>query len=464
MQSDKAMIDTWRQSSTAERIGLVGFLLFLALVLVSGGASRADVLGQGLVRIASILMIGWAILQLSAEGWSAIKTPALFLIALGLVIAVQLIPLPPGLWQALPGREVYVEALAAAGIAPHWRPLSLTPDLTLNSLLAVLAPLAAVLGMGLVHRNWSWLVPVLLIGIGVSALIGILQISAGSPYFYRITNLGSAVGVFANRNHSALFIALAFPLLAGWAYASNRAKQSSEVRLWVALCCAAAIFPLLLVTGSRGGLILGVAGALLAAAIAAGPIRSRRKGGQRPGGRKRLLIFGLPLALGAAAVLLFIGFARDEALRRMFLDGGGAVRGEFLPLYLQMIADFFPAGSGFGSFDPVFRAYEPFWALDNFYLNHAHNDPVELLIEGGLAALALLVAFLAWVAVRSFAAWRRPLSGSKQLLARVGTALVAMVLVGSLVDYPLRTPIVAVVFAIACCLVAGAPRKDKAVP
>ena len=54
------------------------------------------------------------------------RVPLILLGALAALMAIQLIPLPPGIWTALPGRERYLEAAAAIGIPQPWRPISLT--------------------------------------------------------------------------------------------------------------------------------------------------------------------------------------------------------------------------------------------------------------------------------------------------------------------------------------------------
>jgi O-antigen ligase len=443
----------WAHASWRSRANFTVFVLFLVLVLLCGGASRADVLGQGIVRLAAVIVIAAGIVQLDREGWRRVRTPALLLLGLIVIIAIQLAPLPPGLWSSLPGRSVYQQALQIAGIPPVWRPISLTPDLTLNSLLATLPALATVIGLGLVRPYWHpILVPVLLAGIAASALLGVVQVSTGSPYFYAVTNHGSAVGMFANRNHEALFLAAAFPLLAAFAGFGGSTTRVAA-RTWLAATAATAVFPLLLVTGSRGGLLLGLIGSLFGAAIFFGARRLKPRAA-RMRRSTRWLIAGIPLVLGAVAIVVFRYFGRDVALQRVFGGEFTTVRVDFLPIFVRMSEDFFPTGAGFGSFDTLFRAYEPNGALDRTYLNHAHNDLAELLIEGGLLAGAVLLAFLFWYAKRTLALWIRPVTDADQLLGRLGSALIAMAMLGSLVDYPVRTPIISVLVAISACWMA----------
>ena len=116
-----------------------------------------------------------------------------------------------------------------------------------------------------------------------------------------------------------------------------------------------------------------------------------------------------------------------------------------------MAGDFLPWGSGFGSFDTVFFQYEPRDALSTMYLNHAHNDWLQFVIEGGLPAALLLCAAGVWFAVRAAALWR----GRRQVNAplRLGMlAVIVLVAVASAVDYPLRVPVMMVLAAFSAAL------------
>jgi O-antigen ligase len=449
------MLSSLSRTGAQTGLNLIIVGIFLGFVLFFGGASRADVMSLPIVRFASILMIVYALIQLEPYQWRQVRTPVLFLLAVAAVIAIQLIPLPPGLWASLPGRTLYAEALAANGFEPAWRPLSLTPDLTINALLSVLPPLAAALGLALVPRDAHiGFVPLLLTGIAVSALIGLLQISGGQFYFYNVTNLGSPVGVFANRNHQALLLAAAFPLLACWAALPHHNPAYRRLRTWLALCMAAAIFPLLLITGSRGGLLLGAGSALGALLLVLRSIRFSWR--QFP------VLRLLPLAIGVGAVVAALFLSRDEAFQRLTAGQETETRYGVFPILIDMAGDFFPAGSGFGSFDSMFRSYEPHAQLDSTYLNHAHNDWAQVLIEGGALVLPLVAAFGIWFLIRLFRLWRGKPASPDKLLGRAGSLVALATLASSLVDYPLRTPLIAVLMAMACCWMLPRPPAPAA--
>jgi O-antigen ligase len=218
---------------------------------------------------------------------------------------------------------------------------------------------------------------------------------------------------------------------------------------------------MMLVTGSRAGLLLGGAAAAWAAFQ---HIKDRRvQRGQRGTGWK-LPVTALSVLLAVGGVFTYVSFSRAQALQRVLNEADFELRLQVFPVLLRMARDMFPFGSGFGTFDPVYRIYEPYGMLSPRYLNQAHNDLLELAITGGLPALLLLLIFMAWWAfasVRAFRAWNRPSRTSA--FARLGSAMVLLLCAWSLVDYPLRVPILAAVLAIACGWLGGVRRVPPAV-
>jgi O-antigen ligase len=167
----------------------------------------------------------------------------------------------------------------------------------------------------------------------------------------------------------------------------------------------------------------------------------------------KLILFGVvALAVGGLGALAVMN-ARNESFARLSDSGEDSPfdRGEIVQHLWQMLSDFLPWGSGFGSFDTVFHIYEPRDALSTVYLNQAHNDWLQFVIEGGLPAAALLAVFSVWFLVQVFASWRS--RRAQQAPARLGMLVViALIAVASAVDYPLRVPIMMMILAIAISL------------
>lgn len=413
-----------------------------------GGASRNDVASLIVLQPLAVVCIAIFLLSPGLMDWKSVRAPLLFLSALGAIIAVQLIPLPPDLWSSLPGHGQFARLADTTGIEQPWRGISLTPDLTLASLIGLVTPLAILVGFAsLPQEKTRSLLPIIIVGASVGSFVGLGQLagSAGSPfYFYDTTNLDSAVGFFSNRNHQAALLAMTWPMLAVWATLPAEPRFFAAKR-WIAASMAVFLLPMLVVSGSRAGIALGAL-----CLVAAFYIWRQRSEGTPPPSRWASLLAPMGLAAGATVLVATIVLSRDLAVQRLTnMSFDEEARFQLLPTLTQITRDFFPVGAGFGSFDPVFRAYEPFEALRPTYLNHAHNEVVEIAIEGGLASLAILVAFLVWLGVRGIAVLRSSAKGRSALFARLGFVMIVVVLLSSLVDYPLRTPLMAAVIAIA---------------
>lgn len=438
-----------RYGRQPEEIRFSLLIALLAACFLMGGASRFDVTSLILLQPLAAICATAFLLIPGERDWRVVRTPLVLLTALASVMTAQLIPLPPVIWVHLPGHGAFAQNMTASGLAQPWRPMSLTPDLTLASLIGLIVPLAVLAGFASTNpRQRHTLLAVIIGGSVVSALFGLAQVSGGlqSPfYIYKVTNFGSAVGLFSNRNHQALLLAMTWPMLTAWAVLPRRDRRRRVATRWIAAGFAVFLLPLLLVTGSRAGLVLGVVAFGCAGLI-------WRRSGRRDEtiGFGRYLVPGAGVA-GVALLLATILLSRAKAIQRMFdLSAGEDTRIEVMPTLLEMTGDFFPVGSGFGSFDPIYRFYESAALLDPKYLNHAHNDVVELAITAGLPGMVLVLTFLVWFVLRAASAWRSKSSDPEMSIARVASVMVMLILASSLVDYPLRNPLMMAIMAIAC--------------
>jgi hypothetical protein len=429
-------------------LGLLTTLLVLLALL--GGYSRYDTGLLAVLRPLLILVAAGFMLLRTGELRSAARVPMLLLAVLGTLIALQLAPLPPAVWTALPERAGYMEAAAWIGRPQPWRPLTLVPVLTWNSLMALLPAGTMIIAFSRLNRGKLRFCATAILVMGIaSALLGVLQIGTGAGYFYRNPSAGLPTGFFSNRNHQAVFLASLLPLLAIWAEYSHHAIPLMSRR--IAAGAVTILFAVtILITGSRTGLllmVLNVAGA--AWFVWRTPSSSGRVRGMLP----LIALAGVLAVLIGAAVYL----GRGGGISRLAsLDTGAEMRVRAWPVLRELVTTYLPWGSGFGTFDPVFRIYEPDALLKPSFFNNAHNDLIELAITGGAPALLLLGALILWLAMRSLIAvqgCRRATSWSTSLPV-AGSMMAITWLLASLSDYPLRTPLAGALFAFACCVLA----------
>lgn len=428
---------------------------FLGIIFLTGGASRIDVQSLVILNPLSVIICAVALLTLKRKHLAGRKWLLGGFVSIILLCILHLIPLPPSVWQALPGREVLVEVDRLAKLGEIWRPLTMTPMNGWHALASLTTPLAVLLlGVQLIKDDMYRTLPVLLVLGGLSGLVGMLQILGdpkGALYLYGITNNGTAVGLFANRNHAGVLLACLFPMLAVYVSISTGTADQQRMRQLTALAAGIVIVPLILVTGSRGGMLMSLPALIAAALLHRKPVEGRtiRRGDTR-------LTFTIWHVAAAAVVisLIFITifYSRAEAWNRLFQNSAvDDARTNFWEIGLQMIWAYFPFGSGIGSFVEVYQLHEPSKYLNTTYVNHMHNDWLEIPLTGGLMAILLLIVAVAFYLVRSANVWRRKDRDRRAVkIAQLASALIAIMAVASIADYPLRTPIMTAFFTIAC--------------
>ncbi len=433
----------------------LSFLMLAALFLVlwiAGGASREDAAGQVVVRAASWACILVAVLFGRKPRIEEARAVALIVGAAILLCVAQLVPLPPGVWRALPGRAVFTDALVSP--ANLWRPWSLVPGATTNALSSLVVPLAVLtLASGMRAQNRHLLPAVVLTVIALALLVGLLQVT-GVPIANPMVNgsPGAVDGLIANRNHFALFLAIGLVITPVW---GSSGAVAPRVRAPVALGLVLLLILTILASGSRAGMALGAIALILGLAIAGRNIKAALS--RYP--RWTLPALGIALvALIAIFVLASVFADRAESVHRLIdVKVEDDTRGRALPTVLAIIRTYFPFGSGLGSFDPIFRLHEPFSMLRPTYFNHAHNDFLEIALTAGLPGLLLIAAAIGWWLWRSVAAWR-----GDAVLPKLGSAILLLILLASVVDYPARTPLIMAITTITAIWLGGPTRAANA--
>jgi O-antigen ligase len=433
---------------------------YLLACLLLGGASAAGFLANCMLQIVAIPLIGWSIWQLLQASPAPQARPPLMLLALLVTaLVLQLIPMPPALWTLLPGRGPVVEGYRLLGVPLPWLPLTLAPSAALASLLWLLPAIAAFLAvtvLGAFRGRW---IAGAIVGVTLASIaLGALQVvggTSGGAYLYRITNYGVAVGFFANGNHNATLLLVCIPFLAALQAALLRRKSSprsaSAIRLMVASAYAV-IFVGLLLNASLAGIGLSVPVALTTWLLF---------GRQRPVVRRVLLAATIVVSITALVTIVVGPFGNNLFGKQM--SNAELSRQTSFTLTWQASGQYFPIGSGVGSFQSVYHTQEPLETVTTTYMNHAHSDWLEILLETGLCGMLLAAMFVLWWARRARAIL---MAEEPDHFARAAIIAIAAMLLHSLVDYPLRTAALSAVFAICVGLMSGVrpfvrPRKAE---
>jgi O-antigen ligase len=447
-------------------VSIAALVLFLTSLALLGGSSRYDAAQLVLLRPLCCIFLGYALYHLRISDIIAFRWPVILLVLFTTLLAIQLIPLPYEIWSSLPGREPVALLSREFGMDDIWRPISLAPWRTWNALANLIVPiglLALIINQRKFHeRILLWAV----LGLGlVNALLGMQQVltGAGPLYFYEFTNRGAPVGFFANTNHSATFGSLSLVIAAYLGATSQRKDRFALLRGIVIAGAYLVILMVIVINSSRAGLLTGVV-AFLSTALLLWFGKGRKSSASlqpsRAAKREGIFATGLAISLILFALLLaavlFFG-ERSEALRElMAADSLEEVRALLLPIFWQMAQTFFPVGIGYGAFEDAFYIFEPEVLIGTKYLNQAHNDWMQWIIEGGLPAFLLMIGFLGWILRLMQLAWRQ----GKTAAAIFLPAFFIILGMASAVDYPLRTPLFQGVAVICLTAMAYACRRS----
>jgi len=429
---------------------------FAVCSLLLGGGTRQGLWSDALLQLLSLGLMA-AVVVRSFQSTARLPVPVLLLV--GAVVAVpllQLIPLPLDVWSNLPGRAAFARVFEDVGASPGWMPASLSPAATWRAFLSLLPGLAVFFAVVHLEEPGRRVLSLAILAVALlSVLLGLAQVAGGAASklrFYPITNPGSSVGLFANRNHHAAFLATAIPFAAAWLVGSIHDRR---LRLWAVGALILALALLILgvgVTSSRGGILLAVVAALGSGLIAL--VHARQIKG------RGVIIVAAAALLGA---ILIVQFAFFRLIGRLDEDVLSGLRFQIADVAAAAGATFQPLGSGLGTFVPIYKMFETPAGLIPNYINHAHNDWLELWVETGWIGIAVLAAFLAWFAIAAVRVWRRPADATSVLdsaIAEAGSLAVLLLLVHSALDYPLRTTALTVVFAFSCGLLLDPIRRD----
>ncbi len=429
-------------------------VVFVAASLMLGGGGSSAPKNELIIQlIAALALIAWLLADRTRVG-SAVDRQTLALA--GIVIALpclQLVPLPPAIWQSFPGREQQGAALALVGGAGDWMPWSQAPASTLAVLLAMLPPLVVMVMVAMLDlAGRGRVIAAVAVVTGISLVLGALQLSSGAGGNWRLygsENGGFLNGFQANRNAQAdvVLIGMVAAVLCLLQVGGRMGRHIVDALL----IGITAIFILgCVLTGSRAGI------ALIPLALAAVVFLRLEKRVQM---RKLLAIITALILAGLAAVFALLQTGPGVRVFERFALGSD-FRWQLWQDTLAAIDQTWPFGSGMGSFRPAFIAAERLEMVDPTRPVGAHNDYLELALEGGVFGLVLLAIAITWLGRMARSVWN---SGNILERRQIVFALAVFLIIAlhSVVDYPMRSMAIACLGGIAAGLVAKLPVRQK---
>ena len=410
------------------------------------------------------------------------------LIPLGEPVRSGISPKAAELRESLASEANPSDAMLVSGLdlppveASH--PVSLNPASTRHDL-AMLTLAVAVFVAGFVlfrtPQAFAFLVIAAAINGAALAFFGFIQrLSWNGMLFWTVplTKGGNPFASFVNRNNAGgylnLCLACALGIVFWWAIRdrlragkwgtsagcpddrpANRGMRN--MRDWRNLVDAPVIAGLALcgtiVAGvfcslSRGAMVAMV-GAAVVTFFALAIVQGRRFLG-------RLLLTTL---VGAAGVFLifWIGF-QDQVVDRAatLLDTPGAAAGriDHWTDGLASVHDFWASGSGLGTYRYVYAPYQD--QPSHVWYYHAENCYLEMLVEGGVIGLVLLLSMVVLIALAAWKLLKAPNGSAYTFLGIVGIFALASQVIHSMTDFGLYIPANMLLFSLLCGAVCGA--------
>jgi hypothetical protein len=346
--------------------------------------------------------------------------PALLVLSLVVVGAIQLIPLPVSVWRHFKAERVliYDEGAQAEMLlrsdayrrdpfgpdaekplppdnsplltpqAPDWIPATFTPMATARGLIAVLAAGCLLMLLQKVSEDARALKALALI-VGVLGLL--VALVALAQYTEKPSEIlwvrasqyaKQAFGPFVNPNHGEAFVNLTFPLLYFllWHKSLKERKAGNRYGLRVLIAGLLLLHIVLIVISHSRGAYLSLALYPLAYLLHEG-IQKRR----------------WAVVLSGAYVAFLVGIGLFLWWSGMLFDGGR------LRVYQNVPASHFILGNGLNSFNerwPSIITDLPL--LQVTHNTHLENEYLQLFFEGGVAPAILCAMAGAWALVLAF--------------------------------------------------------------
>ncbi|MER9242394.1 O-antigen ligase family protein [Mesorhizobium sp. M0633] len=388
---------------------LLGSVLFVSLLI--GGGTVSGLYTDTLIEVAALLSAAAVFSHPPSQ-----RSPhsVLWLLALAVLLALlQIVPLPAAVFNGLRPKLLLGDTWAAE---TQFRFISVGVGRTVECLLYLLAAAAFFLAvLRLRVEQVNALLPFFFMGVICNGLAGAIQYSLSNDIaIVGLLPFTINAGLFANVNHFSALLFVSIPFVVYYGIFRGHLLSGS-----IGLV---ALLLLLLAAGSRAGVLIGLAITVLSVIFLSA--RSR--------------------ASGLSVLLIFVGLSvyTIGAWTKIDADAIDPAfgRGEFARTTIDGIKENWATGIGFGNFQEAYQIYENETMIFEKFVNHAHNDYLEIAFEGGIPAILLMAGYFVLLVAASVGVRRDPLQKAAFLS-------VSFLLIHSLVDYPLRTGALAMAFA-----------------
>lgn len=422
-------------------IFIISIILLCIAPLIRSGRMYSALLILEILGITLITLAAWNPLHqynipkiIKITIWSIIVIPCLYLL-----------PLPLSIWQNLPGHELYTESLnivVANGYTDNYLTYSLIPYRTVSTLLSLLPVIGIFLAALILPRTKIIFLVYLFLGIAsFEAALGLIQYGSGAEwaFWWSIEDEGrNATGTYPNRDHFAALMELALPLslsMIAYNIGNKRHKDDENPYIFNETVIFFTISVLIILAGifsrSRAGVLLIIVGILL----------SSISFGRHAGGKQNV---GLNVIIISVTIGIATSIGLVPVLNRFAVNPMEDARWQIFDAVWVGIKQFFPLGSGPGTFQSVFLAFQP-PSLQKF-INHAHNDYLELFFETSIFGI-LLIALLVITYIYGWFNLRSNQWGRFQFIqVATGISLLLMSLHGFM-DFNFHTPANVIFFA-----------------